>query len=324
MLRGCLLWVLVYGVVWYAEHQQLRVLALPWVVSTVVATTLALGVTLCLGSLLGLVDVLRRRTQPQTDPAQWQDGQPVRISGRLLPTQAPTVAPISGQPAVYCTYSGQMPDNGDAIASRQAPNWRGMLAVACEIRTDTQRLPVLGIPSLRHLPHTVYRGRPHCVNAARHLAGTSWEVAPHVSQVDLSRLGQTFDAGYAGLPEHLITSAALERLGMTIGQSTEAELLARLEAHDWQFGERLVAPGAEVTLEGTFRASPLGIDIGYNVRQPAHALHLGGAAHTTQRQLGSVMLLSVVLSALTAAAHYLVFAGQGELFRALLSQLNIS
>lgn len=69
-----------------------------------------------------------------------------------------------------------------------------------------------------------------------------------MSQVDLSRLGHTLDAGYAGLPKHLITSAALERLGMTIGQSTEAELLARLEAHGWQFGARLVAPGAEVTL----------------------------------------------------------------------------
>lgn len=158
MLRACVLWVLLCGVVGFAEHQQLGVLALPWLASTVVATRLALCVTLCLSSLMGIVDVLGRRTQPQTEPAPWQVGQPVRISGRLLPTQAPTVAPISGQPAVYCTYSGQMPDNGDAITSRQAPNWRGMLAVACGIRTDTHRLPVWSIPSLRHLPQTVCWG----------------------------------------------------------------------------------------------------------------------------------------------------------------------
>lgn len=319
MARGCLLWVVVYAVVWFLEHQQLQ--ALPY--ATALATALALGVTLWLGSLQGLAQALRQRAQPPADPSQWRDGQPVRISGLVLPSEETARAPISGAPAVFCSYMGKMADNELAIASNQAPHWHGQVAVPCVLSTGTLRLPLLGIPSLRHLPQTVYRGRPHVVNAARHLAGTGWAVAPHVGQVDLADLAQAFEAGYAGLPAHLINTAALERLQMRIGRSTEAELLRQLEANDWHFGERVLPPGAEVTLEGTYQAMPPAIDIGYSARQAAHALHLGGAARTANRQLVTTLVFVVVLGLLTAAAHHAVYAQQGALYRSALQGLGL-
>jgi hypothetical protein len=319
MWRGCLLLVAVYVAVLYLEYQQIQ--TLPY--AEYVAAALALGVTLFLGSLWGLADALRLRARPETDVSQWREGEQVRISGILLPTGKPVHAPISERPAVFCCYSGRTPENEFGVVNPDPPHWRGLIAAPCQLRTGAAQLAVLGIPSLHEVPNTVFQGRQHYPRAARHLATAAWQISPSIAKVTLTQLGQAFTTGGSGLPPHLINTAALERLQMQIGQSSEAELLAQLEQRQWQFEESVVAPGAEVTLVGTYRASPPAIDINYAVGTPNHALHLGAASQTAARQLTSTVIFIVILSGLTAAAHYAVYAQQNLWYRAALQGLGL-
>jgi hypothetical protein len=319
MWRGCLGLIAIYATALYLEYQQIQ--ALPF--AGYVAGALALGVTLFLGSLHGLADALRLRTRPQTDLSQWREGEKIRVSGVLSPSGEPVRAPFSEQAALFCHYSGKARDDEPGDANMQPPHWRGMLAAPCVLRTSAAKLAVLGMPALREVPFSVYLGQPYTGRAAAHLANTAWQLAPDIATVAPKQLDRMFTEGFAAGPAHLINHAALERLQMRIGQSSEVELLAQLEAGKWQFGERVVPAGAEVTLVGTYRASPPAIDINYTVGTPDHLLYLGAASQTAARQLASTVIFIVILGGLTAAAHYDVYAQQGQWYRAALQGLGL-
>lgn len=320
MWRGCLILIAVYAAVFYLEYQQIQ--SLPF--AGPVAALLALGLTLFLGSLQGLANAMGLRSQPQTDVSQWRDGEPIRVSGVLQPAGEALQAPISDRAAVFCSYSGRTPENDFGAVNREPPYWRGIMAAPCVLRAHVAKLAVLGIPSLSEVPRTEFHGRQHYPRAAHHLATTAWEVAPAIAKVPLAELGEMFSKGAAGLPPHLINVAALERLQMQIGRSSEAELLAQLETREWRFAERVVPPGSEVTLVGHFRASPPAIDINYGVKTPEHALYLGAAGKTAAGQLRTTLIFIVILGGLTAAAHHAVYANEGAAFRAALQALELT
>jgi len=304
MLRGCLFLILMYVVAVTLEYQSLN--TLPF--AGYVAAILALGVTLVLGSLQGLVQALRLRALPETDIGQWRDGQQVRVAGTLHATGEALRAPISDRPALFCDYMGKARHVDFATARREVPHWHGFMAAPCVLRTSSVALAVVGMPSLREVPQTLYQGHEHYPSAARHLARTDWQLAPELVNVMSPAGVGLFSGGLAGLPPHLINHAALERLRMRIGESSEAELLEALGVDQWRFGERIVPPGAEVTLIGTYRASPPSIDINSSVGTSEHALLLGGAERTAARHLATTLIFIVVLAGLTVAAHYAVYA----------------
>ncbi len=319
MWRGCLLLITAFAAALYLEYQQIQ--ALPF--AGFVAALLALGVTLFLGSLQGLAEALRLREQPQTDISQWRDGAQIRIGGGLQPTGEAQHAPISNFPAVFCEYSGKTTEQRTVHVNMQTPHWRGMLATPCVLQTASAKLEVIGMPSLDEVPYTSYQGRQYGPQAAHHLASTAWQQAPEIATVSLGNLQQMFVEGRSAMPAHLINAAALDQLQMQIGQSSEADLLARLEMRNWQYGERIVPPGAAVTLVGTYRANPPGIDINHSVRTPEHVLYMGTANESATRQLGSTVIFIVVLGALTAAAHYVVHANAGALYLGVLRELGL-
>lgn len=257
---------------------------------------------------------LRLRHQPQTDMSQWQDGAQIRVEGVLQATGEPLRGPISHQPALFCNYFGNTSRAGPKHFNGQIPHWHGLLAASCELRTRSGRLQVMGVPSLNEVPISSYDAPQTLQNAALHLATTDWQQVPDLAELDLGSLQQQVMAGYGAMPTHLINRPALELLQMQVDQSSEADVLARLKMHRWRFGERLVAPGAAVTLVGTFRASPPGININTSVATPQHALYLGGADKNAGRQLTSNVIFMVVLATLTAAAHALVHTQQGALY----------
>ena len=256
----------------------------------------------------GLVQALRLRALPETDIGQWHDGQQVRAAGALHATGEALRAPISDRPALFCDYMGKARHVDYATTSREVPHWHGLMAAPCALRTSSVVLTVLGMPSLREVPQTLYQGHDHYPSAARHLARTDWQPAPELASVMSSKAVQMFSGGLSDLPPHLINRAALERLKMRIGESSEAELLEALGVDQWRFGERIVPPDAEVTLIGTYRASPPSIDINGSASTSQHALQLGGAERTAARQLVATLLFVVVLAGMTAAAHYAVYA----------------
>lgn len=307
MWRGCLLLVAGYAAMLYLEYQQIQALPFAWGLAVV----LALGATLLLASLQGLVAALRLREQPQTDISQWVEGAQVRISGVLQPVGEALRAPISDQPVAYCVYSGKLTEPRDHNGHLQTPHWNGMLAAPCVLRTSAVKLQVIGMPSLAELPHIDYQGQQYAPRVAHHLATTDWQRAPEAITLALGRLQQMLVEGLSAMPAHLINTAALAQLQMQIGQSSEAELLARLEMRNWHYRECVVPPGAEVTLVGTYRASPPGIDINYSLRAPERGLFMGAAGERATKQLGSSVIFIVVWGALTAAAHFVVYADAG-------------
>ena len=316
---GCLVWVLVLAVAWVAQYRLLA--DLPW--APVVATLLALLLTLLLGSLAGLIQAIRLRAALPNPPPAWRDGETVRVSGCLWPLAEPVLAPISRQPAVFCHYAGKMPDTGVNITSNQGPHWRGRLEAPCQLQVGAQRIRVLGVPTLREVPRKDYRGPAYIDRAAQHLADTTWHIAPHLGELDLKDLGKALEAGLADLPPHLINTAALERLQLVPGQTQAPALAAALASNDWQFGERLVPPGAEVILVGTYRAAAGAIDIGLSASHAYHALQLGTAGANARRQVGVALAFVLVLGVLSAAAHGAVFAQQGAWYRALLQAMDL-
>jgi hypothetical protein len=319
MVGGCLSLILIYVVAVYLEYQSLE--SLPF--GAYVAAILALGITLVLGSLQGLIQALRLRAPPTIAIGHWRDGQQVSVAGVLHPKGDALHTPISDRPALFCDYMGKARYKDYVTTSRQVPHWHGLMAAPCTLRVGSLKLAVVGMPSLRELPQTLYRGRDHYPRAARHLARTDWQLAPELLSVLSPGCVEMLAGGLAGVPPHLINRAALERLRMRIGESSEAELLDALSVDEWRFGERIVPPGAEVTLVGTYRASPPSIDINCNASTAEHALHLGGAARTSTRHLATTLIFITVLAGLTAAAHYAAYAHDGLWYRNALRGLGL-
>lgn len=319
MVRGCLILILMYAVAAYLEYQSLK--SLPF--AGFLAAGLGLGITLVLGSLQGLGQALRLRAKPETEIAQWRDGQQVRVSGVLYPTGEAIRAPISDRSALFCDYmsKAQHADFGDT--SRQVPRWNGLMSAPCVLRTRSVALAVLGVPSLHEIPEDPFQGHDYYPRAASHLAHTEWQIAPELISMATTGSIQMVSEGLTGLPPHLINRAALERLRMRIGQSSEAELIESLAHDQWRFSERIVPPGAEVTLVGTYKANPPSIDINYSASTPEHALYLGGADRTAARHLASTFAFIIALAAFTAAAHYAVYAHDGLWYREALQGLGL-
>ncbi|MFZ5484391.1 MAG: hypothetical protein ACOZB0_09185 [Pseudomonadota bacterium] len=317
MLRGCLALMLLYAVAVVLEYRWAD--ALPF--GGTVAVVLGLGVTLSLASVQGLAQAWRLRDRPQTDVSRWQDGQCIRISGTLVPTGPVPRAPFSERPAIYCAYAGRSHDNEVGDASRQVAHWRGQWAVPCALQTASAALAVLGVPALREVPETQFRGRAYLPQAARHLANTDWQVTPELA--DLPRVASMMSEGLAGLPAHVINRAALGALGLRIGETSEAELLDRIDPDHWLFSERVVEPATQVTLVGTYRAHPPAIDINLAAATSDHALHLGDAGQVARRHWRSTLGFVAVLGGLTLAAHYAVYGDNGAWYRAALRGLGL-
>jgi len=292
MWKGCLLWIAVYCGTVYVVLTRSEALALPY--PWVIALAVGLVVTLALGTLQGLVDALRRRAKPEAIAADLRDGATVRLSGVLAAVGAPVQAPISGREAIYCTYSGHAGHQEALPLKPVAPHWRGIIAAPCVLRTRSRELRVCGVPGLRALPEQVFFGKHHHPAAARCLAATVWELSGDIVGLDVAAAEDKFAAAHAdgGSPfgMHRINEQALQQLHMDIGKTTAEALLPRLAERNWTFNERVVPPGARVTLVGIYRANPPSLDVGFSVRNPGHVLNLGDAASLARRELVTAVL----------------------------------
>lgn len=326
---GCAVWIAVFAAVLLVERGQLRRLALPaeGLLDWPLAALLALGVTLTLGSLHGLLLALRQRRRPAGKRADWRDGETVRIGG-TLEAQGPALqAPFSGRPAAYLTYRAATQQRSYEGTVPQDPHFRGLQQVPCRLRLGTSTIELRGFPSPRAVVEQVVDGPEVERAAARHLARTPWQHAPDIGSVDLATLGSPYGSARAGAgPDagvHLMNRLAREALDLPRLAGQEAALLERLRQRPWRFHERVLAPGETVTALGTWHTSPPHLDIGYGVTSAEHALHPGRPEQLATRQIGTAVAFVLVLGVLTAAAHALVWHQDGALVRAAGEALGI-
>jgi hypothetical protein len=328
---GCLVWILVFVAVLLLERDQLqRLPALPrdTLLDGPLAALLTLGVTLTAGSLLGLLQALWQRLRPATAGTHWRDGEAVRVGGVLEPVGPVLQAPFSGRPAAYLSYSAHAPQRSHEGSVAQDPHFRGLQHVHCRLRAGTARIELRGFPSPRAVDEQAVDGPEVERAAARHLARTPWQHTPDIASVDLGALGNPFATATAGAgPDagvHLINALAAETLGLPGLAGQEAALLQRLRQRRWHFKERVLAPGEPVTAVGTWRADPPHLDIGYGAASAGHALHPGRPEQLATRQIGIAVAFVLVLGALTAAAHALVWHQGGALVRTAGEALGIA
>lgn len=327
---GCLVWIVVFAAVLLVEHDRLmRLPALPrdaWL-GWPLAALLTLGVTLTAGGLQGLLLALWRRLRAGAAGTRWRDGETVRVGGLLEAPGAALLAPFSGRPAAYLSYSGRAPERGYVDATVQGPHLRGVQHLPCRLRVGSSRIELRGFPSLRAIDEQAVDGPEVERAAARHLARTRWRSAPDIGALDLATLGNPLtDATPGAGPDagaHLINPTAQAALGLPGLAGQELRLLERLRQRPWRFYERVLAPGEMVTAVGTWRANPPHLDIAYGVTGAEHALHPGAPAQLAQREIVIALVFTLLLGVLTVAAHALVWDQGGALLRSAGEALGI-
>lgn len=323
MVRGCLMMLALFAVVLAVEWQAVAALDLPW--RGPLATLLALAATLALGSLQGIAQAWRQRCTPQDAPSTWRDGAIVRVQGTLQASAPPTQAPFSQRSAVYLDYGAWTADAVPSVRHAQQPHWRGFVAVPALLQTTGGAIALRGMPPPRHWPEQQLADEPGRARAARHLASTAWQRAPDIALTPLDAL---VDAGITqaqpggGVSQHLMNAEAADLLGLTGGRPNEDALRRRLGERAWTFTERVVPPGALVTVVGTFHAQPRHLDVSLSPQHPEHAVHLGAAAALAVGQWRTTLAFALVLMALAAAAHALVYLDDGAHLRRLLDTLE--
>jgi len=322
MGRGCLSLIGVFVAVLAAEWWAVGALGLPHV--GLVATVLALTATLALGSLQGIAQAWRQRETPRADPAQWHDGAVIRVEGTLQPVAEVPTAPFSERPAVYLYYGAVAVEAAGDVQLAQRPHWRGLVRAPAMLHTAAGSIALQGMPPVRFWPEQQFSGEPVRRRAALHLAATAWRrAADTASPAHIDSLVEW--AGQAQDSEarmHVMNAQAEHALGLGGGPADAEALRQRLGARAWTFVERVVPPGSQVTVIGTYRAQPRRIEVGLSPRHPEHAVHLGAAAALAARHWRSTLIFALALAALAVVAHGFVYGNGGVHLRALLDAIG--
>jgi hypothetical protein len=321
MWKGCLALLVVLVAAILLELRQIRALELPH--AWPAAVVLGVLVTLVVGSIQGIVQAWARRAKPESGPAEWRDGEVVRVGGRLRAGAALLRAPFSGRQAAFYQYwATEVRAETDLVQTLAA--FRGMDQTPWELDTAYGRIRLNGIPRMREfLPvnhdSTAIRGE-----MARHLANVEWRVAPGIWTASLAEGEAALANKNDELPLHLMNGTAVELLEMSPGQRSEEHYRERLATRHWVCQERVIDDGEEVTVVGTYRADAAAIDLGYGAAGRAeHEMVPGGAAETASRNLTTTVVFALVLAALAGAGHYLAYADGGSLYRALIDRLSL-
>lgn len=317
MWMSALVLAIIFAATLYFERQAMHALSLP--LAGIVAVLLALAVTLAFGSVHGIWQAIKRKSSPETPPSQWQDGKLILIGGRLKGS-ALKRAPWTGREVLFYWYSATARLNARQ-AGASAPGFRGMDMAPMELVTGTQTIKLEGVPNPRHLlPEASFQNEEKNQEVARHLASTSWATAPEIANLSLADAEMSFSA----VPIHLINRSGRQHLEAVEGQQYSAEhYLKMLRAGRWLYRERVLLPGEEVTVKGTFRDYPPRVDIGtsISIQGAQHEIQRGLPAKTASGNLISTVAFAAVLAVLAIGAHYFVYGQAGAHYLDLIERL---
>lgn len=325
MGRGCLPLVVLLLVALGVEWWLVDALGLPF--GALIAVLLALALTLAVGSLQGVAQAWRQRAAPEDDPSTWRDGASIRVQGTLQAAAEASRAPFSERPAVYLEYGAWAVKTAAEVQVAQRAHWRGLVGAAAVLQTAAGPVALRGMPPARFWPEQQFSGEPYRTRAARHLAATAWRRA-----TDAASFGPgdamsewTGQAQDGGTRMHVINAEAEHALGLDANHAVDTEALRqRLAERAWTFTERVVAPGAQVTVVGTYREQPRCIEVGLSPQHADHAVHPGSAAPLAARNWRTTLAFALALLALAVAAHLFVYVDGGAQLRRVLDALGLS
>ncbi|MBE0658963.1 MAG: hypothetical protein IH602_14820 [Bryobacteraceae bacterium] len=310
----------ILAAVFLLEKRELdrRGLPEPWIA----ASALALAITLTAGTVQGLLQARRLQAEPQTPPEQWRNGQVIRIGGSIRPNGPAPRTPFTQREAVLLEYEASAPDFANTPRKKRDLVWKGMDMAQCALETSYGRITLTGFPSLKHFPMQNLRSQDFTPQAARKLATTDWKLLPDILNASLSEAERDFANASGEMPVNRINRTTAEWLDIQAGKGSDQHFLDRLAQRNWNFFERLVAPGDEVTVVGTYHESPRRVDMSLSVGNPQHALYPGGAAKSAAGEQRTAVIFLIVLGLITLAMHYLVYSSDGAIYRKLMDQIR--
>lgn len=320
MLKGCLVLLAILAAACALEKRALdrRGLPEPWIA----AGSLAVAVTMTAGTVQGLIQARRLNAQPHTPPEQWRVCQVIRIGGMIRSIGPAPRTPFTGREAVLFEYKASAPDSASQVRTKRSLVWKGMDMAQCVLDTAHGRILLAGFPSLKHFPQSVLPAAEFMRRAAPKLANTDWKLLPDILEARISDAERDFANTEGSMPVDRINRAAAEWLDIEAGKGSDQHFLDRLGQRRWNFFERLVAPGEEVTAVGTYQEGPRRLDIGLSVLNSQHALYPGSAARTAAGEQRTAVVFLTVLALMTLAMHYVVYSGDGAIYRTLIEELR--
>jgi len=320
MLKGCLALLAILTAACLLEKWALdrRALPEPWIA----AAALGLAITMTAGTVQGLLSARRLNNQRQTPPEQWTDGQLIRIGGTMRCIGPAPRTPFTGREAALFEYEAGAPDFAGTPRKKRGLAWRGMDMAQCALETGHGQIRLTGFPSLKHFSMQGLQSAEFMRQAARKLANTDWKFMPDTFEGRIPEMEREFANAEGEMPVDRINRTAAEWLDIEAGKGSEQHFLDRLSERKWNFFERLVAPGDEVTAVGTYHSSPRRIDIGLGVRNAQHALYPGNADRTAAGETRTAAVFLIVLGLITVAMHYLVYSRDGTVYRMLIEELR--
>lgn len=103
----------------------------------------------------------------------------ITVSGRLEPVTRPLIAPFSGEECLICEYDLRRPESQTKTSSEGESNpgsdYAGFLMVPTVVRTDTDKVPLLGYPLLEGFHEHSCRSADAVRNAMAFVNNTEFE-----------------------------------------------------------------------------------------------------------------------------------------------------
>lgn len=313
MWISCLVMLVVMAVLSWLEWQWVaaRNLPLPWLLGP----AMGISVAFALSALEGSIKAFLRLKSTGSGRGAWKDGTVVSTSGRVQSRTGPIETPLQRRSAVAYSYAWTAwPRGGDSEAPGQSVG--GLHMGEVELLTPQGSIRLEGFPSLEHFPAVVTEGKRGYPAAAKWLAARQWETR-----------GITFNAQQRPQMVNLILNGVAPqqlpidlmhgalRDGLFRQGKTAAAIEQRLDDWQWEFEERFIPSGSEITVKGRYSANPPTIQVQAALLNFESEVRPGQAAANLSKEMRTYGLSALLNGIFAAALHFDIYWNDAAVYR---------
>ena len=326
MKKGCLLLLLVLAGSFYGYFQLLKGTSLEqqyWI-----PALLAVGAAALVGNLHGIFLALAQKSGASKSRGEWRDGDLVGLSGMIQAQRSPITAPFSGASAAIVEYSIKEKVSGDDGAESQTEIYSGFLMAPCTVQSMRGSVKLVGFPLMTRIAQETFSEDDSYRRAAEYLSKAILVTKSSNPIAAIKQLNQVLtdsdgdvkaDFCSAGAKAHEVSTDVQElrndRDDSFAGEDLEKkklpassmdEIFYNLKYSGLVLYENAIKNGTEVTVFGTYRAQQQALDIGSGLTNLSHSIQLGSLTSVTTKNLGKVVLSSIIWAAIVAAGNWYV------------------
>ena len=267
---------------------------------------LALGLTLTIANIQGIIQAIRRSNASKRLPRDWKDGQLVGVCGRIQALRDSVKAPFSGKDAVLVEYDIKYVVRTNKNSSHSVNDISGWLMTPCNVSTQRGQVRLLGFPLLSNMISSQPASGESYKKAAEFIASTEFKEMPGNPISAIREFVKVLKDDDGDVIVNYKKPGALD-------SKDPEEILKELEVGSYILEEKVVPQGAEVTVFGTYNKLKQALDIGSGFSNLDHTLELDKIENVVRRNYTHSILGSLFFGGITAAGHYYVAYSLGLL-----------